>query len=59
MVKTIEYLSLSALAYVDFKESDAGLTLDDNIKAWLDDIRPQITQPFSIAVISWYNFKNE
>ena len=33
MVKTIKYLSLSALAYVDFKESDAGLTLDDNIKA--------------------------
>ena len=33
MVKTIEYLSLSALAYVDFKESDAGLILDDNIKA--------------------------
>ena len=33
MVKTIEYLRLSALAYVDFKESDAGLTLDDNIKA--------------------------
>ena len=59
MVRTIEYLSLLALAYVDFKESDAGLTLDDNIKAWLDDIRPQITQPFSITVISWYNFKNE
>jgi hypothetical protein len=33
MVKTIEYLSLSALAYADFKKSDAGLTLDDNIKA--------------------------
>ena len=33
MVRTIEYLSLLALAYVDFKESDAGLTLDDNIKA--------------------------
>lgn len=32
MVKTIEYLSLSALAYVDFKESDAGLTLDEIIK---------------------------
>ena len=32
MVKTIEYLSLSALAYVDFKESDAGLTLDEIIR---------------------------
>ena len=32
MVKTIEYLSLSALAYVDFKESDTGLTLDEIIR---------------------------
>ena len=32
MVKTIEYLSLSALAYVDFKESDARLTLDEIIR---------------------------
>lgn len=32
MVKTIEYLSLSALAYVGFKESDAGLTLDEIIR---------------------------
>ena len=32
MVKTIEYLSLSALAYVDFKESDAGLTMDEIIR---------------------------
>ncbi|MBF1033173.1 MAG: DUF2974 domain-containing protein [Candidatus Nanosynbacter sp.] len=32
MVKTIEYLSLSALAYVDFKESDAGLTLGEIIR---------------------------
>ena len=32
MVKTIEYLSLSALAYVDFKESGAGLTLDEIIR---------------------------
>jgi len=33
MVSTKDYLNLSALVYVDFKESDAGLTLDDNIKA--------------------------
>lgn len=26
MVKTIEYLNLSALAYIDFKKSDTGLT---------------------------------
>ena len=32
MVKTIEYLSLSALAYADFKKSDAGLTLDEIIR---------------------------
>lgn len=32
MVKTIEHLSLSALSYVDFKESDAGLTLDEIIR---------------------------
>lgn len=32
MAKTIEYLSLSALAYIDFKESDAGLTLDEIIR---------------------------
>ena len=32
MVRTIDYLNLSALAYVDFKKSDAGLTLDEIIK---------------------------
>ena len=32
MVKTIEYLNLSALAYADFKKSDAGLTLDEIIR---------------------------
>ena len=32
MVKTIDYLSLSALAYADFKKSDAGLTLDEIIR---------------------------
>ena len=33
MVKTIEYLNLSALAYVDFKKSDPGLTLDKIIRS--------------------------
>lgn len=32
MVRTIDYLNLSTLAYVDFKKSDAGLTLDEIIK---------------------------
>lgn len=32
MVKTIEYLNLSALAYADFKKSDTGLTLDEIIR---------------------------
>ena len=32
MVRTIDYLSLSALAYADFKKSDAGLTLDEIIR---------------------------
>ena len=32
MVKTIEYFNLSALAYADFKKSDAGLTLDEIIR---------------------------
>lgn len=32
MVRTIDYLNLSALAYVDFKKSDAGLTLDEIVK---------------------------
>lgn len=32
MVRTIDYLNLSALAYVDFKKSDAGLTLDEIIR---------------------------
>ena len=32
MVRTIDYLNMSALAYVDFKKSDAGLTLDEIIK---------------------------
>ncbi len=32
MVKTIEYLNLSALAYADLKKSDTGLTLDEIIR---------------------------
>lgn len=32
MVIAIDYLNLSALAYVDFKKSDAGLTLDEIIR---------------------------
>lgn len=45
MVKTIEYLSLSALAYVDFKESDAGLTLDEIIR---DEQKKKSRKDFNI-----------
>ena len=47
MVKTIEYLSLSALAYVDFKESDAGLTLDEIIR----DEQIKITLTTAITLV--------
>lgn len=45
MVKTIEYLGLSALAYVDFKESDAGLTLDEIIK---DEQKKKLRKEFDL-----------
>ena len=45
MAKTIEYLSLSALAYVDFKESDAGLTLDEIIR---DEQKKKSRKDFNI-----------
>ena len=45
MVKTIEYLSLSALAYVDFKESDAGLTLDEII---IDEQKKKSRKDFNL-----------
>lgn len=45
MVKTIEYLSLLALAYVDFKESDAGLTLDEIIR---DEQKKKSRKDFNI-----------
>jgi hypothetical protein len=45
MVKTIEYLNLSALAYVDFKKSDAGLTLDEIIK---DEQKKKLRKEFDL-----------
>ena len=45
MVKTIEYLNLSALAYVDFKKSDAGLTLDKIIK---DEQKKKLRKEFDL-----------
>ena len=45
MVKTIEYLNLSALAYVDFKKSDDGLTLDEIIK---DEQKKKLRKEFDL-----------
>lgn len=56
MVKTIEYLSLSALAYVDFKESDAGLTLDEIIR---DEQKKKSRKDFNINSPELSALKNE
>ena len=56
MVKTIEYLSLSALAYVDFKESDAGLTLDEIIR---DEQKKKSRKDFNINNPELSALKNE
>ena len=45
MVRTIDYLNMSALAYVDFKKSDAGLTLDEIIK---DEQKKKLRKEFDL-----------
>ena len=55
MVKTIEYLNLSTLAYADFKKSDSGLTLDEIIK---DEQKNKSRKSFNLSDHQFSTFQD-